>query len=64
MKLNPVQWLWMIAAGIFFVVVLLDIGGVIKAPIPALIIVPVVLALTGWVVGPSLRDLSRANRRG
>jgi purine-cytosine permease-like protein len=63
-KLTPMQWAWFAASILFFGAVLLDVAGVLNVPGAFLIIVPIVLFAVSLVVGPSLKDLKRVNRRG
>jgi hypothetical protein len=63
-KLNALQRSWMIAAAIFFVAVGLDVANFINVPRSVLIIGPILLFLVSWVAGPSLKELSKAHRRG
>jgi hypothetical protein len=64
MKLNALQRSWMIATAIFFVAVGLDVANVINVPRILLIVLPILLFLVSWVAGPSLKDVSKADRRG
>jgi hypothetical protein len=63
-KLTSLQWAWFVAAVLFFAAVLLDVANVLNVPGKLLIVVPILLFLVSLVVGPSLRDLNRMNRRG
>jgi hypothetical protein len=63
-KLNLVQLSWMIAAGVFFIAALLDVTGVLQVPHTLLIVVPILLFVLSWAVGPSLKEITKANRSG
>jgi hypothetical protein len=63
-RLKPVQWAWFVAAALFFATVLLDVANVLNVPGKLLIVLPILLFLVSLVVGPSLKDLNRMNRRG
>jgi len=58
------QWAWMVGAVLYFAALLLDILGVVVVPVPLLIAIPAVLLAVNLAVGPTLRDLRGANRRG
>ena len=64
MKLNPLQWLWFAAAAACLAVVLLDVTDVIDVPTVVLLVAPAVLVLVGRKIGPSMAEITRANRRG
>jgi hypothetical protein len=63
-KLSPLQWSWLIAAGLFFAAVLLDVADLIVVPNLVLIGGALSLLVISHLVGPSLKELNRMNRRG
>jgi len=56
------QWSWFIASVIFFFAVLLDVVNIINVPNRVLIVVPIVLFVVSWLVGPSFKELTEMNR--
>ena len=64
MKLNPIQWAWVVATCVYFAVVLLDVADVLTIPNAVLILGGLLLALVSRMVGPSMTEFTRANRRG
>jgi hypothetical protein len=63
-RLNALQWAWIVATVVFFVFVFLDIADVIEVPNAVLIFGGLLLALVSHLAGPSMAELTRANRRG
>ena len=64
MKLKPMQWFWIAGTVAFVVAALLDVAGLIVMPVPLLVAIPLILLAISLAVGPSLKELSRVNRRG
>jgi hypothetical protein len=63
-RFNAVQWAWVDATFAFIVLVFLDIADVVAVPNAVLILGGLLLALVSRLVGPSVAELERANRRG
>ena len=64
MKLNAVQWAWIVATVMYFAVVTLDIADVLVIPNTFLILSGLLLGLGSRAVGPSMADIKKAHRRG
>jgi hypothetical protein len=63
-RLNPVQWAWIIATIGYLIAVLLDVADVMSVPNAVLILGGLLLALVSRAVGPSMGEIKKANRRG
>jgi hypothetical protein len=63
-KLNPLQWAWIVGTCVYLVIAFLDIADVLAVPNAVLILGGLLLALVSRVVGPSMVELERAQRRG
>jgi hypothetical protein len=64
MKLNPLQWLWLVGGGVLAVILLLDVANVVEVPNALLIVLPILLLLASLIAGPSLKQLSGRKGRG
>jgi hypothetical protein len=58
------QWFWFGGTVLFFGAVLLDVLNVLNVLTPLLIAIPPILLAINLAVGPSMKQLSKGNRRG
>ncbi|WP_324808801.1 hypothetical protein SH584_04230 [Sphingomonas sp. LY29] len=63
MKLNVVQWLWVSAAVLFVLALLLDVANVWNVPPIYMLLGASLLVVTEWTVMPSLKELGNTRRR-
>ena len=63
MKLNAIQWIWMGAVVVFAGSLLLDLAGVVNVPAIYMLLCSMSLVVAGWWVGPSIKELDKAQRR-
>jgi hypothetical protein len=63
-KLKPLQLFWMAGTVAFFLAVLLDIADVIQFPNTLMLASALVLTTISMIVGPSLSEMKKQNRRG
>jgi hypothetical protein len=63
-KLTGLQKLVMLAALAMFAAAMLDIFDVIAPPNWVWIVVPITLGLLSWAILPTMKELTKANRRG
>jgi hypothetical protein len=63
MKLNAVQWLWLIAAAFYIASLLLDLANVLNVPPIYMLLGSTLLLISAWWVGPSMKEIQKAHRR-
>lgn len=63
MKLNLLQWLWVSAAALFVLCLLLDIANVWNMSPTYMLLACSLLVVSDWFVMPSLRKPEKAQRR-
>ncbi|HEX8513633.1 MAG TPA: hypothetical protein VF688_11080 [Allosphingosinicella sp.] len=63
MKLNRIQWLWMIAAAALMLSLILDLADVLDVPTFYILVGNMLLLVSGWWVIPSMREIDKAQRR-
>ena len=63
MKLNLLQWLWVGAAVLFVLGLLLDVANVWNMSPIYMLLGGSLLVVTDWLVMPSLKELEQAQRR-
>lgn len=63
MKLNTLQWLWILAGVMLSGTVIADIAGIMEVPPIHWMLGFGVLNVIGWWLMPSLQELKKAHRR-
>lgn len=63
MRLNTAQWLWMSAVALVMASVLLDLANVVNLPPIYWLLSCGSLTVIGWWVMPSMKELTKAQRR-
>ena len=64
MTLKPLQLVWMIGTGIFFVLVLADVFGAWQFPNGVMVMTALVLFGISIIAGPSFAEMMRYKKRG
>jgi hypothetical protein len=59
MTLTPVGWLWFIAVALYIASLLLDVLDVLNLPSIYMLTGSMLLLVSGWWVGPSMKELSK-----
>ena len=62
MKLSATQWVWMLAVAALFALVMVDIAGLAEIPPIYWMLGFGLMALIGWWVMPSMKELKKAHR--